>query len=89
MEYLADELPSDIQEHTVKTEQATLWIAKALSAAGLVKSTAEGKRLVEQGGVELDRARVTDANLQLEVGKRYLLKVGSKNRRFAYVTVAS
>ena len=30
-----------------------------------------------------------DPNLQLEVGKRYLLKVGSKNRRFAYVTVAS
>ena len=87
--YLADELPSDIPEHTVKTEQATLWVAKALSAAGLVKSTGEGKRLVEQGGVELDRTRVTDANLQLEVGKRYLLKVGSKNRRFAYVTVAS
>jgi tyrosyl-tRNA synthetase len=87
--YLADELPSDIPEHTVNTEQPTLWIAKALSAAGLVKSTGEGKRLVEQGGVELDRARVSDANLQLEVGKRYLLKVGSKNRRFAYVTVAS
>ncbi len=87
--YLEDELPRDIAEHTVKTEQATLWIAKALSAAGLVKSTGEGKRLVEQGGVELDRARVSDANLQLEIGKRYLLKVGSKNRRFAYVTVAS
>jgi len=87
--YLADELPSDIPEHTVKTEQATLWIAKALSLAGLVKSTGEGKRLVEQGGVELDRARVSDPNLQLEIGKRYLLKVGSKNRRFAYVTVAS
>jgi tyrosyl-tRNA synthetase len=87
--YLADELPSDIPEHTVTTDQATLWIAKALSAAGLVKSTGEGKRLVEQGGVELDRARVTDPNLQLEIGKRYLLKVGSKNRRFAYVTVAS
>jgi tyrosyl-tRNA synthetase len=86
--YLADELPSDIREYTVKTEQGTLWIAKALSSAGLVKSTGEGKRLVEQGGVELDRVRVTNANLQLEVGKRHLLKVGSKNRRFAYVTVA-
>ncbi len=87
--YLADELPRDIPEHTVKTEQATLWIAKALSTAGLVKSTGEGKRLVEQGGVEVDRVRVTDANMQLAVGKRYLLKVGSKNRRFAYVTVSA
>jgi tyrosyl-tRNA synthetase len=53
-----------------------------------VKSTGEGKRLVEQGGVEVDQVRVTDANLQLERGKRYLLRVGSKNRRFAYVVVA-
>ncbi|MEO8875059.1 MAG: tyrosine--tRNA ligase [Polyangiaceae bacterium] len=85
--YLADDIPADIKELEIVTEGATLWIAKALSAAGLVKSTGEGKRLVEQGGVELDRARVTDGQLQLERGKRYLLRVGSKNRRFMYVTV--
>ena len=62
--------------------------AKALSSANLVKSTGEGKRLVEQGGVEVDQVRITDANFQLEKGKRYLLRVGSKNRRFAYVVVA-
>jgi len=85
--YGQDALPKDIPEHTVPTELPTLWIAKALAAAGLVKSTGEGKRLVEQGGVEVDRARITDPNLQLERGKRYLIRVGSKNRRFAYVTV--
>jgi tyrosyl-tRNA synthetase len=36
----------------------------------------------------MDQVRVTDANLQLERGKRYLFRVGSKNRRFAYVVVA-
>jgi tyrosyl-tRNA synthetase len=81
-------VPADVQEHVVKTDGATLWIAKALSSAGLVKSTGEGKRLVEQGGVEVDQVRVTDANHQLERGKKYLLRVGSKNRRFAYVVVA-
>ncbi len=86
--YSGDALPADIQEFKVNTDQPTLWIAKALSSAGLVKSTGEGKRLVEQGGVEVDRVRVTDANLQLERGKRYLLKVGSKHRRFAYVLVS-
>ena len=85
--YGGDALPDDIEEHSVATDGPTLWIAKALSATGLVKSTGEGRRLVEQGGVEVDRARVTDAQLQLERGKRYLLRVGSKNRRFAYVTV--
>ena len=86
--YAGDAIPADVKELTVSTDGPTLWIAKALSSAGLVKSTGEGKRLVEQGGVELDQVRVTDANLQLEKGKRYLPKVGSKNRRFAYVVVA-
>jgi tyrosyl-tRNA synthetase len=86
---LGDAVPDHVPSHTVKTETATMWIAKALSLVGLVKSTGEGKRLVEQGGVEVDQARVTDANLQLEPGKRYLVRVGSKNRRFAYITVTS
>jgi tyrosyl-tRNA synthetase len=86
--YGGDAIPDDIEEVTLSTDGPTLWIAKALSGAGLVKSTGEGKRLVEQGGVELDRARVTDANLQLERGKRYLLRVGSKNRKFKYIVVA-
>ena len=85
--YGANTVPDDVQEITVPTDGPTLWIAKALSSAGLVKSTGEGKRLVEQGGVEMDRVRVTDPNLQLERGKRYLFRVGSKNRRFAYVVV--
>jgi tyrosyl-tRNA synthetase len=86
--YSADAVPDDVEEHTFTIEGATLWIAKALALAGLVKSSGEGKRLVEQGGVEIDKARVTDGQLQLEKGKRYLLRVGSKNRRFAWVTVA-
>ena len=86
--YAGDAIPADVPEHTLTTDGATLWIAKALSSAGLVKSTGEGKRLVEQGGVEVDQVRITDGNHQLDRGKRYLLRVGSKNRRFAYVVVA-
>jgi tyrosyl-tRNA synthetase len=86
--YAADAIPDDVPSHDVRTETPTLWIAKALSSVGLVKSTGEGKRLVEQGGVEVDRVRVTDANLQLMPGKRYLVRVGSKNRRFAYIAVS-
>jgi tyrosyl-tRNA synthetase len=85
--YSADAIPADVPEHTFDTEGDGLWIAKALSLAGLVKSTGEGKRLVEQGGAEVDRARVTDAQYKLPKGGRYLVKVGSKNRRFAWITV--
>ncbi|MCL2776724.1 MAG: tyrosine--tRNA ligase [Polyangiaceae bacterium] len=86
--YSASEVPGEIPSFLLEATGPTLWIAKALSAAGLVKSTGEGKRLVEQGGVEVDRVRVNDGQFQLERGRRYLLRVGSKNRRFAYVTVA-
>jgi tyrosyl-tRNA synthetase len=85
--YGADAVPADVEEKWVTTETPTLWIAKALSSVGLVKSTGEGKRLVEQGGVEVDQVRVTDANLQLERGKSYLVRVGSKNRKFMRIKV--
>ncbi len=85
--YAGDAVPEDVPELTLTTEGGPLWIAKALALAQLVKSSGEGKRLVEQGGVEVDRARVTDAQLKLACGKRYLLKVGSKNRRFAWVSI--
>ena len=63
----SDAIPDDVAGVTLTTEGPTLWIAKALSSAGLVKSTGEGKRLVEQGGVEVDQASVIDdRNLQLE-----------------------
>ncbi len=85
--YSAHALPDDIATHTVQTDADTLWIAKALSMIGLVKSTGEGKRLVEQGGVEVNQQRVLDPQLQLVPGEKYLLRVGSKNRRFAYLIV--
>jgi tyrosyl-tRNA synthetase len=80
-------LPDDIAEVSVPTDGDALWIAKALSAAGLAPSTSEGRRMIKDGWVEVDGARVTDEQLKLPKGKRYLLRTGSKNRKFAYVTV--
>ncbi|MBX3183324.1 MAG: tyrosine--tRNA ligase [Polyangiaceae bacterium] len=85
--YLKDGIPDQIDELSLATEGAGLALSKALSDAGLVKSTSEGRRLIEQGGVEVDHQRVTDVRHQLTRGQRYLLRVGSKKRRFAYVTV--
>jgi len=86
--YSKDAVPDDVPEHDVKVEGETLWIAKALSTAGLVKSTSEGRRMAEQGGVELDQKPMRDPQHQLAAGGRYLLRVGSKNRRFAWVKVS-
>lgn len=85
--YLADGLPKDVLECELKSDAETLWLPKALSLAKLVVSSSEGKRLVQQGGVEVDNQRITDEKYALSKGRRYLVRVGSKNRRFCYISV--
>jgi len=85
--YLSHGVPDDTPEVEVEAAGETLWLAKALSAAKLVASTSEGKRLIVQGGVEVDGERVKDGQHQLDPGGRYLVRVGSKKRRFCYVKV--
>jgi tyrosyl-tRNA synthetase len=85
--YLSDGLPADIAEITLPAEGDGLFLFKALSQAGLVKSTSDGKRLITQGGVEVDSVRVSDEKHVIGRGARYLLRVGSKNRKFCYVTI--
>jgi tyrosyl-tRNA synthetase len=81
-------LPDDIEELTVAAEGESLWIAKALALSGLVKSSSEGLRLVKGGAVHVDGAPVKDEQLKLQKGQRYLVRIGSKNRRFAHLVIA-
>lgn len=85
--YLADGLPEDIPELSLAAEGESLFLPKALNLAGMVKSASDGRRLLQQGGVEVDGQRIKDERHALRRGSRYLLKVGSKNRKFCYVTV--
>jgi len=80
-------LPENIEEITLETEGDTLWIAKALSLSGLAKTTTEGLRLVKSGAVHIDGNVVRDEQTKLERGRRYLVRVGSKNRRFAHLVL--
>jgi tyrosyl-tRNA synthetase len=81
-------VPENIEEIAIKTEENQLWIAKALSLAGLVKSTSEGARLVKGGAVHLDGEVVRDEQAKLERGRKYLVRVGSKNRKFAHLVIS-
>jgi divalent metal cation (Fe/Co/Zn/Cd) transporter/ribosome-associated protein YbcJ (S4-like RNA binding protein) len=57
---------------------------RLLKQAGLVPSTSEGLRLVEQGGVRVDGSVVSDKGLKLPAGS-YVVQVGK--RKFARVTL--
>ena len=84
--YSKDAVPEDVPAFDLAAA-GVAELAWALKQAGLVASTSEARRLVEQGGVEVDGARVTDPKMPLTPGRAYLVRVGSKNRRFARLTV--
>jgi tyrosyl-tRNA synthetase len=81
------DLPENIEEMSVVSESGTLFLGKALALAGLAPSSSEGGRLVKGGAVHVDHVVVKDEKHKLEKGKRYLVRVGSKNRRFAWLRV--
>ena len=76
-------LPDEMPEMSIAG--APLSIAQVLKQAGLVPSTSEAMRNLEQGGVRLDGERVEDKGLKLPAGS-YVVQVGK--RRFARVTLA-
>ncbi|MBU3542661.1 tyrosine--tRNA ligase [Polynucleobacter sp. MWH-Loch1C5] len=76
-------IPDDIPE--VLVSGAPLAIGQLLKQANLVPSTSEAMRNIEQGGVKIDGATVSDKALKLESGT-YVLQVGK--RRFAKVTLS-
>jgi tyrosyl-tRNA synthetase len=73
-------IPDDVPE--VAVAGAPLGVAQLLKAAGLCASTSEAMRMVDQGGVRIDGAVVSDKNLQVEAGS-FVLQVGK--RKFARV----
>ena len=59
-----------------------LWICKLLQEAGLVKSTSDGRRLVQGGAVSVDDVKITDVSATLKNDKKeFVLKAGKKNFR--------
>ena len=77
-------IPDDIAE--VALSGAPLGIGALLKQAALVPSTSEALRLIEQGGVRLDGAVVSDKGLKLQAGT-VVVQVGK--RKFARVTLTA
>jgi tyrosyl-tRNA synthetase len=77
-------IPDDIPD--VALSGAPLAIGALLKQAGLAPSTSEALRLIDQGGVRIDGAVVSDKGLKLGVGT-LVVQVGK--RKFARVTLAA
>jgi tyrosyl-tRNA synthetase len=83
--FRAGAIPDNVQEVSVQAAAGGLAIPHVLKHAGLVASTSEGLRMIEQGGVKLNGERVSDKALRLTRGEEVVLQVGK--RKFARVTM--
>ncbi len=75
-------IPDDIE--AVELVGAPMALTAVLKAARLVASGAEAVRMIEQNGVRIDGATVTDRHLKLDAGS-FVAQVGK--RKFARVTL--
>jgi tyrosyl-tRNA synthetase len=76
-------VPDEVPEVRVDLDGASVGIAQLLKMAGLVESTSEAIRAIQQGGVKLDSEKVTDKNLQIQKNTTVIAQVGK--RKFAKI----
>ena len=79
-------IPEDMPDLTLETRGGSIGIAHLLKGAALVPSTSEALRMIRQGAVRIDGARIEDRGLEIEKGSIAVYQVG--RRRFARVRVA-
>ncbi len=80
-------LPDDMPEIELKIEGSHFTLANLLKEAGLVASTSEAIRMINQDAVKIDGEKVTDAKIELALDVDHVYQVGK--RKFARVKITS
>ena len=78
-------IPDDIPEHTFEAGADGYPIANLLKDADLCSSTSEAMRMIQQGAVKIDGAKVTDKSLRITAGTEAVFQVGK--RKFARIAL--
>ena len=79
-------IPDDVPEVALTSVNGELGIAQLLKQAGLVSSTSDALRMIEQGGVKIDGERIEDKKLLLKAGSKLVVQIGK--RKFARVILS-
>ncbi len=69
---MPDEIPS------IAVNEKLFILTDLLIHAGLATSKSEAKRLIEQGGVEVDEERISDPSFEIAIEDEIILKVGKR-----------
>jgi len=78
-------MPEEIPEVTVESDDGSLGIGHLLVNAGLVGSTSDAFRMIQQGAVKIDGQKVEDRSLTVTAGTTHVYQVGK--RKFARVSL--
>ena len=79
-------LPEDMPEIIVQAADGSIAVPQLLKSANLVESTSDAIRMIVQGAVKLDGARVNDKADVVLAGRVVVAQVGK--RKFARITVS-
>jgi tyrosyl-tRNA synthetase len=78
-------IPQDVPEVTLSIEQAEIPLANLLKQSGLVASTSDANRMIEQGAVKIDGEKVESRDTKIAKGSSHIYQVGK--RKFAKVSL--
>lgn len=74
------QLPDDMEVVTLAKSEAPYLLVKLLSGHGLVESNGQARRLIKQGAVRINAAKIDDIDYRIADPREYIIKVGK--RRF-------
>jgi tyrosyl-tRNA synthetase len=78
-------IPEEMPEKTLHADAGGLPIAQALKQAGMTASTTEALRMIDQGGVKLNGAKISDKSIKLACGETTVVQVGK--RKFLRISI--
>jgi len=82
--FAKNELPSDIEEKTVK-HKGDYPLPNLLKDIGFASSTSEALRLISQGAVKIDQMKIDSKDFHVEPNTKKLIQVGKK--KITYITI--
>ncbi len=76
--FVKKDVPDDMPEVEVRVANGSIGIIDLLTETGMASSKSEARRMIEQGGVSIDRERVSDQNAIISLEDSIIVKVGKR-----------
>ena len=80
-----DGLPDEIEELELAVPAEGMALMRLLTLGGLVESGGEARRLLQQGGIKIDQAKVSDGQTMYLPGSSFVVQAGK--RKFKKLTL--